>query len=139
MTDMNDWNQKIIDEFRANDGRVGGQFEGAPMILVHNKGRRSGAERVNPVVYQKVDSGWAVFASKAGSPHHPDWYLNLKAEPRTTVEVGSQIVEVVARDTEGDERTEIWERQKALSPGFADYEVRAGSRQIPVVVLEPAD
>jgi deazaflavin-dependent oxidoreductase (nitroreductase family) len=108
------------------------------MILVHHKGRRSGAERINPLVYQKVDGGWSVFASFAGAPHDPDWYRNLVAEPHTTIEVGSETYDVVARTATGEERTAIWERQKALSPGFADYEVKAGDREIPVVVLEPA-
>jgi deazaflavin-dependent oxidoreductase (nitroreductase family) len=138
MTDMNDWNAKIIEEFRANEGRVGGPFEGSPVLLLHHTGRKSGVERVNPVVYQKVDSGWAVFASYAGAAHHPDWYHNLMAEPHTTAEIGSETIAVVARDTSGDERHAIWERQKAVAPGFADYEVKAGDRVIPVVVLEPA-
>ena len=138
MSEMSDWNQRIVEEFRANDGRVGGPFEGAPMILVHHKGRRSGAPRINPLVYQKVDSGWAVFASFAGATHNPDWYGNLIAEPHTTIEVGSETFDVVAREVTGDERTPIWERQKAASPVFADYEVKAGDRVIPVVVFEPA-
>lgn len=137
MADGNDWNKQIIDEFRANGGKVGGQFEGAPMILVHHKGRKSGVERVNPLVYQPLDGRWAIFASAAGATEHPDWYRNLMASPRTTVEVGTDTHEVVARDTVGAERDEIWERQKRLSPGFADYEEKAGDRVIPVVVLEP--
>jgi deazaflavin-dependent oxidoreductase (nitroreductase family) len=139
MPAMDDWNQKIIDEFRANDGRVGGPFEGQPVLLLHHEGRRSGTARVNPLAYQKVDGGWAVFGSFAGATHHPDWYLNLVAHPRTRVEVGTDTVDVAARDTAGAERDEIWERQKAASPGFADYEVKAGDRVIPVVVLEPVD
>jgi deazaflavin-dependent oxidoreductase (nitroreductase family) len=138
MADVNEWNTQIIAEFRANEGRVGGPFEGQPVVLIHHKGRRSGAPRVNPVVYQKVDGGWAVFASYAGAPKHPDWYFNLMDEPRTTIEIGTETLEVVARDTSGAERDEIWEKQKAASPGFADYEVKAGDRVIPVVVLEPA-
>jgi deazaflavin-dependent oxidoreductase (nitroreductase family) len=123
MADVNEWNTQIIAEFRANEGRVGGPFEGQPVVLIHHKGRRSGAPRVNPVVYQKVDGGWAVFASYAGAPKHPDWYFNLMDEPRTTIEIGTETLEVVARDTSGAERDEIWEKQKAASPGFADYEV----------------
>jgi deazaflavin-dependent oxidoreductase (nitroreductase family) len=138
MSEMSDWNAKIVEEFRINDGRVGGPFEGAPMILVHHKGRKSGTPRVNPLVYQKVDGGWAIFASFAGATHNPDWYGNLMADPHTTIEVGSETFDVVAREASGAERTEIWERQKAASPGFADYEVKAGDRVIPVVVLEPA-
>jgi deazaflavin-dependent oxidoreductase (nitroreductase family) len=137
MPDPNDWNQQVIEEFRANQGRVGGQFEGAPMILVHHFGRKSGAERVNPMMYQAVDGGYAVFASKAGAPDNPDWYHNLVANPDTTVEVGTETIGVKARDTSGEERAKIWDRQKADYPGFADYEVKAAPRVIPVVVLEP--
>ena len=138
MSDLNDWNTKIIEEFRANEGRVGGQFAGQTVILIHHKGRRSGAERVNPLVYQKVDDGWAVFGSKAGAPVHPDWYLNLLASPRTTVEIGTETIDVVAREAHDQERDEIWAQQKVDAPGFADYEVKAGERVIPVVVFEPA-
>lgn len=138
MPDANDWNAQVIEEFRANAGRVGGNFEGAPMILVHHRGRTSGVERVNPVVYLAVDGGYAVFASKAGATTHPDWYLNLMANPRTTVEVGSDTFPVVAREATGDEREQIWRRQTAAMPGFADYEAQAAPRVIPVVVLEPA-
>lgn len=133
----NDWNKQIIDEFRANGGKVGGPFEGAPMILVHHHGRRSGTERVNPLVCQPVDGGWAVFASKAGAPTDPDWYRNLKANPDTTVEYGTETHRVHAREAEGEERNRIWEAQKAANPGFAEYEEKAAPRVIPVVVLEP--
>jgi deazaflavin-dependent oxidoreductase (nitroreductase family) len=138
MSDINDWNAQIIEEFRANEGKVGGPFAGQSVILVHHTGRRSGTERVNPVVYQAVDGGYAVFASKAGAPEHPDWYRNLMAHPETTVEVGTETIPVVARDTVGAERDAIWERQKRDSPTFADYEAKAEGRVIPVVVLEPA-
>jgi deazaflavin-dependent oxidoreductase (nitroreductase family) len=138
MPDQVDFNAKIVQEFRANSGRVGAPFEGMPVVLIHHKGRRSGSERVNPLVYQKVDSGWAVFASYAGSPHHPDWYLNLLVEPRTTIEVGADTIDVVARDTSGAERDEIFEKQTVSAPIFAEYQVKAGDRVIPVVVFEPA-
>jgi deazaflavin-dependent oxidoreductase (nitroreductase family) len=137
VADRNDWNRQVIEEFRANEGRVGGQFDGAPMILIHHRGRTSGAERVNPVVYLPVDGGYAVFASKAGAPDHPDWYLNLVANPQTTVEVGTDTIAVTARDTSGEERQRIWEQQKAVMPGFAEYETSAAPRVIPVVVFEP--
>jgi deazaflavin-dependent oxidoreductase (nitroreductase family) len=133
----NDWNSRIIDEFKANDGKVGGPYEGQPMILVHHRGRKSGVERVNPMIYQPVDGGYAVFASKAGAPVHPDWYRNLVANPTTTVEVGTQTVAVVARELTGEERHLIWERQKRDSPNFADYETKAAPRTIPVLVFEP--
>lgn len=132
----NDFNQQIIDEFRSNGGAVGGPFQGAPMLLLHSTGRRSGEERVNPVVYQKVGDAWAVFASFAGAPSHPAWYRNLMAQPDTTIEVGSETIPVRAREATGDERTTIWENQKADMPGFAEYEEKAGSREIPVILLE---
>jgi deazaflavin-dependent oxidoreductase (nitroreductase family) len=133
-----DRNARIIDEFRANHGVVGGPFEGAPMILIHHQGRKTGTERVSPLVYQPIEGGWAIFASKGGSPADPEWYLNLVAHPDTTIEVGDDTFEVVARTAEGDEREQIWAEQKRRMPGFADYEVKAAPRQIPVVVFEPA-
>jgi len=135
MADVNDWNIKIIDEFRANDGRVGGQFEGAPMILVHHIGAKSGEERVNPMMFRPVGDDFAVFASYAGAPTNPDWYHNLVANPSVTVEVGTETISVTARVLEGDEREQIWTSQKADYPGFADYETKT-TRQIPVVLLE---
>jgi deazaflavin-dependent oxidoreductase (nitroreductase family) len=137
VADRNDWNRQVIEDFRANEGRVGGQFEGAPVILIHHRGRTSGAERVNPVVYLPVDGGHAVFATKAGAPTHPDWYLNLVANPQTTVEIGTDTLSVTARETSGDERDQIWERQKAAMPTFAEYETKAAPRVIPVIVFEP--
>jgi deazaflavin-dependent oxidoreductase (nitroreductase family) len=132
---MADFNQTIIDEFRAHGGKVGGQFDGATLLLLHHTGAKSGQERVNPVAYQKVGEDLAVFASKAGAPTNPDWYHNLLAHPATTIEIGTDTVPVVARVAEGDERTEIWEKQKKDAPGFADYE-KGTTRQIPVVILE---
>jgi deazaflavin-dependent oxidoreductase (nitroreductase family) len=137
VADPNDANAKIIEEFRANSGRVGGGFDGAPMMLIHHNGRSSGTERVNPLVYLPVDGGYAVFATKGGAPDHPEWYLNLMANPQTTVEVGSDTIAVTARDTSGDERERIWEQQKKHMPGFAEYEITAAPRVIPVVVFEP--
>ncbi len=140
MTDaesMNDWNAQIIAEFRANEGRVGGQFEGWPMVLVHHTGARSGVERVTPLVYQPGDDDVVyVFASRGGAPTNPDWFHNLVANPDTTIEIGADTVPVRARVLDGDERTEVWERQKATVPQFAEYEVSAGDREIPVFALE---
>jgi deazaflavin-dependent oxidoreductase (nitroreductase family) len=135
MADMNDWNQRIIDEFRTNEGRVGGNFEGAPLLLLHHLGRKSGTERVSPMMYQPVGDDLAVFASKAGADTHPDWYLNLLAHPDVEVEVGTDRVAVRARDLPAEERDPIWEKQKQDYPGFADYESKT-SRTIPVVLLE---
>jgi deazaflavin-dependent oxidoreductase (nitroreductase family) len=136
MADMDDFNQAIIKEFRANAGKVGGNFEGAPMLLLHTTGAKSGKERVNPMMYREAGGDdIAVFASKAGAPTNPDWYHNLVAHPQTTAEIGTETVPVVARVAEGDERTTIWEAQKKEFPGFADYE-KSTTRQIPVVILQ---
>jgi deazaflavin-dependent oxidoreductase (nitroreductase family) len=134
---MSDWNNKIIEEFRANEGKVGGPFEGAPVLLLHTVGARTGQERVNPMMYQQADGGYAVFASKGGAPSNPDWYHNLLAHPKVTAEIGARTVELIARVAEGDERERIWTAQKAAYPGFADYE-RKTTRQIPVIILEAA-
>jgi deazaflavin-dependent oxidoreductase (nitroreductase family) len=133
---MSDWNSKIIEEFRANGGKVGGQFEGAPLLLLHTVGARTGQPRVNPMMYQPVPDGYAVFASKGGAPVNPDWYYNLLAHPRVTAEIGTGTADFLARVAEGEERERIWAAQKAAYPGFADYE-RNTSRQIPVIILEP--
>ena len=133
---MNDFNAAIIAEFRANDGVVGGQFEGAPMLILHTTGRRSGQDREIPLVYQPLGESFAIFASKAGAPTNPDWFHNLVAEPNVTAEIATGTRSFVARVADGDERTEIWERQKVNAPGFAEYEA-ATTRVIPVVVLDP--
>ena len=133
-----DWNRKVIEEFRASGGKVGGQFEDAPLLLLHTVGARSGEERVNPVMYQDLgDGSLAVFASKAGAPTNPDWFHNLVANPAVTAEIGSERRSYRARTAEGPERERIWTKQKADYPGFADYE-RNTEREIPVVVLDPA-
>jgi deazaflavin-dependent oxidoreductase (nitroreductase family) len=137
MASNDSWNSKIIDEFRANGGKVGGPFEGAPLLLLHTTGAKSGRERVNPVMYQEVGSSYAVFASKAGAPTSPDWYHNLVAHPDVSAEIGTETKPLLAREASDDERDRIWSRQKSLYPGFADYERRT-SRRIPVVILEPA-
>ena len=122
---MADWNKQIIEEFRANEGKVSGQFEGAPLLLLHSVGAKTGATRVNPMMYQTVgDDRFAVFASKGGAPTNPDWYHNLVANPHTTVEVGTETLEVIARVAQGDERERIWTKQKAAYSGFAEYEQR---------------
>ncbi|HEY5352418.1 MAG TPA: nitroreductase family deazaflavin-dependent oxidoreductase [Streptosporangiaceae bacterium] len=137
MAEAEDWNSKIIAEFRANEGKVGGQFEGAPLLLLHTVGAKSGQPRVNPMMYQDIGgNNVAVFASKAGAPTNPDWYHNLLANPRVSAEIGTGTVEAVARVAEGDERERIWAAQKRAYPGFADYETKT-TRQIPVVILEP--
>ena len=136
MTEATDWNSKIIAEFRTSGGRVGGQFEGAPLLLLHTVGAKSGQERVNPVMYQAVADNFAVFASKAGAPTNPDWYHNLLANPRVSAEIGTQTIEADARVADEQERDPIWAAQKQAYPGFADYEQKT-TRQIPVVILDP--
>lgn len=139
MSDMDDFNAKIIDEFRANAGKVGGPFEGAPMILVHHKGAKTGTERVAPLVYQAKGDDFVVFGSRGGAPTHPHWYLNLVANPDTVVEVGTETIPVRARVAEGGEHEELWTKQKEQMPPFRDYEAKtAGIRTIPVVILERA-
>lgn len=137
MADVNEWNRTIIEEFRANEGKVGGRFEGAPMLLLHTIGAKSGEPRVNPMVYQDLDGSYAVFASFAGSPKHPAWYHNLVAHPDVEIEVGTRKLRATARVLEGAQREPIWEKQKVAMPGFAEYESKT-DRTIPVVVLEPA-
>lgn len=134
---MSDWNASIVEEFRANEGRVGGRFAGQTLLLLHTTGARSGQERVNPVAYQELGDGRvAVFASYAGLDVNPAWFHNLVAHPDVTAEIGTETRELRARVTSGEERTAIWERQKAAHPGFAGYEQKT-AREIPVVVLEP--
>ena len=138
MSDANDWNTKIIEEFRANGGHVGGPFEAMPLLLLHTKGARSGTQRVTPVAYQRLGpTSVAIFASKAGAPHNPDWYHNIVANPDTTVEIGDRSLAVRARVAGTEERQQIWEKQKTDYPGFAEYE-RKTTRTIPVVVLDEA-
>lgn len=135
MSDWNDWNQKVIEEFRANGGRVGGMFEGRPLLLLHHVGARTGTRRVSPLMYQDVADGYAIFASKGGADTNPDWYHNLVANPATDVEIATETIPVRARVAHGEERTRIWSRQKSDQPQFAEYESKT-LRVIPVVVLE---
>jgi deazaflavin-dependent oxidoreductase (nitroreductase family) len=139
MPEVNDWNQGIITEFRANEGRVGGMFEGATMILVHHVGRTSGKEYVSPLVYlpgEGDDDSMYIFGSKGGAPTHPDWYRNLIAAGEATVEVGTETFPVTITEVTGDERDRIYAAQVKRAPGFADYEKKAaGIRIIPVLRL----
>ena len=133
------WNDQIIDEFRSNEGRVGGRFDGHPLLLLHHRGAKTGVERVNPLACQLLGTGkWAVFGSKGGADTNPDWFYNLRANPEATIEFGTHTIPVRARVAESDERETIWTKQKQLMPGFADYEKKT-SRQIPVIVLERVD
>jgi deazaflavin-dependent oxidoreductase (nitroreductase family) len=137
MSQVSDFNRAIVDEFRANGGRVGGGFAGAPLLLLHHTGAKSGVERVNPMMYQQVGNDLAVFASKSGADTNPDWYHNLLAHPDVVVEVGEATVPVVARVATDEEREPIWEKQKRDYPGFEEYE-RKTTRRIPVVILRPS-
>lgn len=137
MEEVNDWNRKTIEEFRANRGKVGGNFAGAPLLLLHTVGARSGKERITPTMYQEVGAGRvAVFASKAGAPTHPAWYRNLIANPDVTAEIGTATRRFRARTAAAEEREPIWARQKSEYPAFAGYEANT-DREIPVVILEP--
>ncbi|MDQ6897740.1 MAG: nitroreductase family deazaflavin-dependent oxidoreductase [Actinomycetota bacterium] len=136
---MSDWNEKVIADFRGNGGQVGGNFEGAPLLLLHTTGAKSGEPRVSPVMFLAADDGWAVFASYAGKDVNPAWYHNLKATPDLAIEVadgsgGVDTVPVQARELAPGERAPIWEEQKRRYPGFAEYE-KATDRVIPVVLL----
>ena len=135
MTDPQDWNARLIAEFRANQGMVGGQFEGAPLLLLTTTGRRSGARRTSPMMYLADGGRWLVFASKAGADTHPAWFLNLEAEPRVSIEVGTETVEAVATPLQGAERERFFAEQARRYPGFAEYQQKT-DRVIPVVALE---
>jgi deazaflavin-dependent oxidoreductase (nitroreductase family) len=137
---MSDPNEQVIEEFRANDGRVGGYFEGRNLLLLHHTGAKTGTERVNPLAYQRLsDDSVAIFASKGGSPTAPDWYHNLVAHPDVKVEIGTETFSAHAHVAESTEREPIWEQQKIDWPGFAEYEEKTeGIREIPVVVLDLA-
>ena len=139
MPEANSWNQQVIDEFRANEGRVGGGFTGAPMVLVHHVGRKSGKEYVTPLVYlakEGDDASIYIFASKAGAPAHPDWYHNLIEAGQTTIEVGASTYPVTVTELSGDERDRVYAEQVQRMPGFGEYATKAaGIRTIPVLEL----
>lgn len=125
----------VIDEFRANGGIVGGFFTEIPLLLLHHRGARSGAARVNPLARQTLEHGYAIFASNGGADELPAWYYNLIANPRVTIEVGTETLQVTAREAQGEEYERIWNPQKEAVPMFAEYE-RMTSRRIPVIILE---
>jgi deazaflavin-dependent oxidoreductase (nitroreductase family) len=134
MTTGNDWNNRLINEFRANEGRVGGPFEGAPMLLLHHTGAKSGKTRVNPLMYLPDGERLLIFASKGGAPTNPDWFHNLRANQAATVEVGTDKFVVEAEELTGEERDRLFAKQAGLYPMFGDYQSKAG-RTIPVVAL----
>ena len=135
---MSDWNQSVIEDFRANEGRVGGPFEGAPMVLIHHVGRKSGKEYVSPLVYLPDGDGDSIyiFASKGGAPEHPEWYNNLVAAGQATVEVGTSTYPVTVTELSGDERDRVYAEQVERMPGFGEYAQKTeGIRKIPVLRL----
>jgi deazaflavin-dependent oxidoreductase (nitroreductase family) len=136
MSTGQNWNQQIIEEFRANEGRVGGPFEGATMLLLHHRGAKSGQERLNPLVYYREDGSDTlyIFASKGGAPKHPDWYHNIVANPDVTLEVGTETFDAVAEVITGPERDRLYAANAAIRPPFVEYQKRAG-RTIPVIAL----
>ncbi len=134
MSTWADRNPLIIEEFRKNQGKVGGHFAGAPMLLLHTVGAKSGQSRTNPVMYLPERDRWIIFATKAGGPTSPDWYHNLLANPNVTVEVGTETFEAIATVVAGKERDSLYAHQAQLYPIFAGYEEKT-SRKIPVVAL----
>ncbi len=133
---MSDWNTGVIAEFRKNHGKVGGQFEGAPILLINHTGARTDKARTNPVMYLKDGHRYLVFASKGGAPTNPDWYHNLKAHPDVKIEVGTETIEVRAEEVTGAERDKIYKRQASLYPQFAQYQEKT-KRIIPVIAFTP--
>ena len=142
MSEPLDWNAQTIAEFRTNEGRVGGTFEGAPLVLLHHRGRTSGREYVSPIMYLPNDTNQDaiyVFATKGGAPTNPDWYTNLAATGSGSVERGTETYEVTIREVTGADRDRIYSEQARRFPGFAEYERQtAGVRTIPVLELRRA-
>ncbi len=133
---MSDWNAGIIAEFRRNHGKVGGQFEGAPLLLINHTGAHTGKPRTNPVMYLKHGHRYLVFASKGGADTNPDWYRNLKAHSNVKIEVGNETIDVHAEEITGPERDKLYSRQASLYPQFAQYQ-RQTKRIIPVIAFTP--
>lgn len=135
MSNPNDWNKQIIEEFHANDGKVGGQFAGANLLLLHTRGAKSNQPRVNPLVYFKNDDNFVIIASKGGGPSNPDWYYNLLAHPEVTIEVGTERYNAQATVPERQERDRIFANVAKQALGFGEYQQNT-PRIIPVVVLK---
>jgi deazaflavin-dependent oxidoreductase (nitroreductase family) len=131
-----DFNTQVIEEFRANEGRAGGMFEGMSLLLLHHVGARSGEQYIAPLVYQADAGRYVIFASKGGAPNNPAWYHNLKAEPNVSIEVGTDTVDVLAEEATGDERDRLYGIQEEQAPQFAEYAQKT-DRRIPVIVLTP--
>lgn len=136
MSERNERNQRIINEFRANGGKVGGGFEGKTLLLLHTKGAKSGQERINPTAYVRDGDRLVVIASKGGAPTNPDWYYNLLENPLVTVEVGTETFQARAAVTQEPERSHLYEKMVGMMPGFDEYR-RKTTRKIPVITLTP--
>lgn len=136
MAEVNDWNRKVIEEFRANGGKVGGRFEGKTLALLHTRGAKSGQARINPLACIRDGERYVVIASKAGAPTHPDWYYNVAAHPTVTVEYGTETFQAQATIAAEPERTRLYNKMIEIMPGFAEYQQKAG-RVIPVIILTP--
>ena len=134
MTDRNDWNRAIIDEFHGNGGKVGGMFEHQPLLLLTSTGAKTGRQRTNPLAYLADADRFVVFASKGGAPTNPDWFHNLVANPHATIEVGTDTIEVEAEVAVAEERDRLWKEQVAHNPNFSEYETKT-DRTIPVIIL----
>jgi deazaflavin-dependent oxidoreductase (nitroreductase family) len=133
---MSDRNKAIIDEFRANSGKVGGNFKNTSLVLLHTIGAKSGQERVNPLAYHKEGDKYVVIASKGGAPTNPDWYYNILANPTVEVEVGTEKFKARAEVAKEPERSKFYDAHAAIMPGFNDYKLKT-TRAIPVIVLTP--
>jgi deazaflavin-dependent oxidoreductase (nitroreductase family) len=133
-----DFNAKVIEEFHANEGRVRGMFEGAPLLLLHHTGAKTGTARINPLVYLPDDGRYVIFASKAGAPTNPDWYHNLKAHQEVRIEVGPDAIDVTVTEAQGEERDRLFSAQEERMSNFANYAEKTEGRVIPVIVLTPA-
>jgi deazaflavin-dependent oxidoreductase (nitroreductase family) len=134
---MNDWNAQVMSDLRANGGKGTGPFEGVPLLILHHTGAKSGRERETPLCYLPDGDRWVIFASKAGAPTHPHWYLNVHANPDVSVEVDGERIPARATEVTGDERDALYARQVEAMPQFGEYQEKT-DRLIPVVVLTPA-
>ncbi|MHB8599240.1 MAG: nitroreductase family deazaflavin-dependent oxidoreductase [Ktedonobacteraceae bacterium] len=134
---MSDWNDQVITEFRANEGKVGGPFKGAPLLLLTTTGAKSGKQYISPLMYLPEGDRMFIFASKGGAPTNPDWYHNLIAHPQATVEVGTETFKVKATEVTDEERNRLYAEQAKRFSNFADYQQKT-TRKIPVVALERA-
>jgi len=136
MSEVNDWNKKLIAEFRANGGKVSGQFVGRDLLLLTTTGAKSGQKRTNPVAYTRDGERYLIIASKGGAPTNPDWYYNLLANPNVTIEVGGETLQARAIVPPEPERTRLYDQMAAILPGFAEYQ-RNTTRKIPLIILQP--